>query len=174
MPIVNNGIKVESFYVNHKKMKAPMIRVAKTMETPSGDKITVFDLRFKTPNIDKMPYHGAHSMEHLMAGSLRKHLSDKYQIIDISGMLCMTGFYCSIIGEPSMEEVKIAWHHSMKDVISAEEIKEANIFQCGSYKDHSLKEAKDIAQGIIDRGIAEVNNEDILLSDGELDVINEL
>ena len=37
---------LDSFTVDHTKMIAPAVRVAKTMSTPSGDDITVFDLRF--------------------------------------------------------------------------------------------------------------------------------
>ena len=41
---------LDSFTVDHTKMIAPAVRVAKTMSTPSGDDITVFDLRFCVPN----------------------------------------------------------------------------------------------------------------------------
>ena len=37
---------LDSFTVDHTKMIAPAVRVAKKMSTPSGDDITVFDLRF--------------------------------------------------------------------------------------------------------------------------------
>ncbi len=45
---------LDSFTVDHKIMKAPAVRVAKTMTTPGGDTITVFDLRFNKPNVDMM------------------------------------------------------------------------------------------------------------------------
>jgi S-ribosylhomocysteine lyase len=174
MPIVqDNDPTVESFLVNHTKMKAPLVREAKIMETPSGDVITVFDLRFKTPNQEKMPWDGAHTMEHLLAGLIRKHLD--YKVIDVSGMFCFTGFYLSVIGRPSLEEVKIAWDKSMRDIRDYDgEIGEANIFQCGSYKDHSLAEAKEIAISILERGISEIDNKSILLTEAELEVINQM
>jgi len=37
---------LDSFRVDHTIMPAPAVRVAKTMKTPQGDNITVFDLRF--------------------------------------------------------------------------------------------------------------------------------
>ncbi len=37
---------LDSFTVDHTRMEAPAVRVAKTMNTPHGDTITVFDLRF--------------------------------------------------------------------------------------------------------------------------------
>ena len=41
---------LDSFKVDHTKMNAPAVRIAKTMRTPKGDNITVFDLRFCIPN----------------------------------------------------------------------------------------------------------------------------
>lgn len=41
---------LDSFKVDHTRMKAPAVRIAKTMTTPKGDNITVFDLRFCIPN----------------------------------------------------------------------------------------------------------------------------
>ncbi len=57
---------LDSFKVDHTKMNAPAVRVAKTMTTPKGDTITVFDLRFCRPNIDILPVRGIHTMEHLL------------------------------------------------------------------------------------------------------------
>jgi len=37
---------LDSFTVDHTIMPAPAVRRAKGMKTPSGDAITVFDLRF--------------------------------------------------------------------------------------------------------------------------------
>lgn len=34
---------LDSFTVDHTRMEAPAVRVAKTMNTPHGDAITVFD-----------------------------------------------------------------------------------------------------------------------------------
>ena len=44
------------------------------------------------------------------------------------------------------------------------DIPELNKYQCGTYKMHSLKEAKEIAQKVLDRGIGIMNNEDLKLS----------
>ena len=49
----------DSFTVDHTRMEAPAVRVAKTMNTPHGDAITVFDLRFCVPNKEVMPERGS-------------------------------------------------------------------------------------------------------------------
>lgn len=148
---------LDSFTVDHTRMNAPAVRVAKTMSTPSGDTITVFDLRFTKPNEALLSEKGIHTLEHLFAGFIRNHLnSDKVEIIDVSPMGCRTGFYMSLIGEPNEQQVADAWLAAMKDVADVarqEDIPELNLFQCGTYEMHSLDEAKEIAKAICDQGV---------------------
>ncbi|QKF60654.1 S-ribosylhomocysteine lyase [Campylobacter curvus] len=158
---------LDSFCVDHTIMSAPGVRLAKTMDTPKGDKICVFDLRFCKPNETMMPERGTHTLEHLFAGFMRDHLNrEGVEIIDISPMGCRTGFYMSVIGEPSSQEVANAWEASMKDIInvlSQSDIPELNEYQCGSYKMHSLKEAHEIANNVLKAGIGIIDNESIKL-----------
>ena len=163
---------LDSFTVDHTIMKAPAVRVAKTMQTPSKDTITVFDLRFTAPNKDILSEKGIHTLEHLYAGFMRDHLNgDNVEIIDISPMGCRTGFYMSLIGAPTEDQVGNAWLASMQDVLNVNnqnEIPELNEYQCGTYAMHSLEEAKQIAQSIIDAGIGINKNDDISLSAEQL------
>ncbi len=163
---------LDSFTVDHTIMNAPAVRVAKTMTSPSGDTITVFDLRFNKPNEAMMSEKGIHTLEHLFAGFMRTHLNgDGVEIIDLSPMGCRTGFYMSLLGAPSEESVSKAWLAAMQDVLKVarvEDIPELNEFQCGTFVMHSLEEAKAIAQDIIDHGIGVTKNEDIALSEEAL------
>lgn len=158
---------LDSFCVDHTKMKAPAIRLAKKMKTPSGDTISVYDLRFTKPNREKMSAKGVHTLEHLFAGFMREHLNGKkVEIIDISPMGCRTGFYMSLLGEPSDKKVVQAWSQSMEDILgvqSEKDIPELNIYQCGTYKMHSLKQAKKIAKKILKKGIGVMDNEALAL-----------
>lgn len=158
---------LDSFKVDHTKMKAPGVRLAKVIQTPKGDNISVFDLRFCRPNHEIMSEKGTHTLEHLFAGYMREHLNSKdVEIIDISPMGCRTGFYMSLIGRPSETEVIKAFENSMKDVLkvtSQDDIPELNKFQCGSYKMHSLSEAKEIAQNVLNKGICIIKNDEIKL-----------
>ncbi len=55
----------------------------------------------------------------------------------------------------------------MKDVLKVKkqsDIPELNVYQCGTYKMHSLDEAKDIANTVLDRGIGIMKNEELKLS----------
>jgi len=166
---------LDSFRVDHTIMPAPAVRVAKTMKSPSGDVITVFDLRFCVPNEKMLTEKGIHTLEHLFAGFIRTHLnSSTVEIIDVSPMGCRTGFYMSLLGSPSEEEVGIAWRKAMEDVLnvkSQNDIPELNEFQCGTYKMHSLEEAKDIAKDILSSDIGIMSNEELYLSDEKLNTL---
>ncbi|MEI8594823.1 S-ribosylhomocysteine lyase [Photobacterium sp. Hal280] len=163
---------LDSFTVDHTKMHAPAVRVAKTMQTPKGDTITVFDLRFCRPNQEILSERGIHTLEHLFAGFMRSHLnSGDVEIIDLSPMGCRTGFYMSLIGEPSEQQVADSWRAAMEDVLkvaSQAQIPELNEYQCGTYSMHSLDEAKQIAQDILDRGIDVNKNDELALPDSML------
>ena len=160
---------LDSFKVDHTKMKAPGVRLAKSMKTPKGDIISVYDLRFCLPNKEIMSEAGTHTLEHLFAGFMRENLNSKdVEIIDISPMGCRTGFYMSLIGSPNVDKVIKAWESSMKDVLnvaSQSDIPELNIYQCGTASMHSLKEAKEIAQNVLNKGICIINNDEIALKD---------
>ncbi|EIU5835257.1 S-ribosylhomocysteine lyase [Campylobacter jejuni] len=158
---------LDSFKVDHTKMPAPAVRLAKVMKTPKGDDISVFDLRFCVPNKDIMSEKGTHTLEHLFAGFMRDHLnSNSVEIIDISPMGCRTGFYMSLIGTPDEKSIAKAWEAAMKDVLSVSDqskIPELNIYQCGTCAMHSLDEAKQIAQKVLNLGISIMNNKELKL-----------
>ena len=132
---------LDSFTVDHTIMPAPAVRKAKGMKTPSGDDITVFDLRFVRPNEDILSEKGIHTLEHLFAGFIRNHLNGgNLEIIDCSPMGCRTGFYMSVLGEPSGKKVRKAMKNALKDILKVQtekDIPELNIYQCGTYKMHS-------------------------------------
>ena len=148
---------LESFKVDHTKMKAPAVRLSKRYETPHHDVISVFDLRFCIPNQEMMPPKGMHTLEHLFAGFMRTHLnSDRVEIIDISPMGCRTGFYMSVIGAPAEQEMADAWLASMFDVNSVKSL---------AYEYHSIEEAHQIAAHVIEKGIAINKNADLKLDE---------
>jgi len=163
---------LDSFKVDHTKMIAPAVRIAKKMKSKKGDKITVFDIRIHKPNEDKMTVKGIHTLEHLFAGFIREHLNNKdVEIIDCSPMGCRTGFYMSCLGTPSEKDVAKATEKAMKDVLkvkSEADIPELNLQQCGTYKMHSLKSAKKTAKFVIKHGVGIMKNKKLLLTKKQL------
>ena len=164
---------LDSFTVDHTIMPAPAVRKAKGMKTPSGDDITVFDLRFVKPNQEILSSEGIHTLEHLFAGFMRDHLNSKdTEIIDVSPMGCRTGFYMSVLGQPDEEIVAKAWEASMKDILEVKEqkdIPELNVYQCGTCAMHSLADAKEIAKTVLRRDIDIMDNDALTLDMSKVD-----
>jgi len=154
---------LDSFLVDHVKIPSPGLRIAKHVKTPSGDIITVYDVRFAKPNEEIIDERAMHSLEHLFAGFMRDNLPN-YEIIDISPMGCRTGFYMSIIGEPKDDEVIEAWKKSMQNILETNTIPETNIYQCGSCYMHSLNGAKKVAKHILDNKIVIMDNNALALN----------
>ena len=67
----------------------------------------------------------------------------------------------------SEKKVASAVKKAMKDVLkvkSENDIPELNIYQCGTYKMHSLKQAKKTAQFVVNKGVSIMNNKKLFLS----------
>ena len=138
---------IESFTIDHTTMKAPQVRKAKVTNGPKGDVVEVFDLRFIKPNTEPyMTIEWIHTLEHILATYIREKLEG---IIDISPMGCRTGFYMSIFGNHSEKEIEAALIYGLEKVLSTDSIPGATEKECGNYKSHSLKDAKEIAERVL-------------------------
>lgn len=144
--------KVESFTIDHTRLKAPFVRKCGVEKGSLGDKISKFDLRFMMPNKEVMDTGAIHTIEHLLAGFMREKIEE---IIDISPMGCRTGFYMIAWGDIDVSVVIEALEYSLKKIIETEEVPAANEVQCGNYRDHSLTKAKEYASIILNRGISD-------------------
>jgi S-ribosylhomocysteine lyase len=81
-------------------------------------------------------------------------------------MGCRTGFYMSLIGVPDEKLVASSWKAAMADILKVKDqnqIPELNIYQCGTCDMHSLKEAQEIAQHIVDSDIGVNHNDELAL-----------
>lgn len=144
-------IKVESFSLDHTKVKAPYVRKCGVQTGEKGDVVSKYDLRFMQPNEEEMPTASIHTLEHLLAVYMREKMDN---IIDISPMGCRTGFYMITWGETDIDEVIDALNYSLNKIIDTEEVPAANEVQCGNYKDHSLFSAKEYAKYVLKKGIS--------------------
>ena len=143
--------KVESFKLDHTKVKAPFVRKCSVLDGVKGDKVTKFDLRFLQPNVESFGTAAMHGLEHLLATYLRDTLDG---VIDLSPMGCRTGFYLSIWGDREPSEIKEALESALKDILNAKEMPAANEIQCGNYRDLSLFGAKEYAKEALERGFS--------------------
>jgi S-ribosylhomocysteine lyase len=136
----------ESASLDHTKVKAPYVRLSSVIEVEKGckGKIYKYDLRFVQPNKAYIPIASLHSLEHLLAVEMRKHLD---KILDISPMGCQTGFY--LLTMHSYEEVIDGLAKALKYILAAKNIPFSNIKQCGRAKSHSLPGAKKYAKKML-------------------------
>ncbi|MGH4122860.1 MAG: S-ribosylhomocysteine lyase [Clostridium sp.] len=149
--IPKENVKVESFSLDHTKVKAPFVRKCEVKIGEKGDIVTKFDLRFMQPNEEFMDIAAIHTLEHLLAGYMREVMEG---IIDISPMGCRTGFYMITWNDVSVDKVIETLNYGLTKVIESKEIPAANKFQCGNYKDHSLEGAKEYAKLVLNRGVS--------------------
>ncbi|KHL96088.1 S-ribosylhomocysteinase [Paenibacillus sp. IHB B 3415] len=144
--------KVESFQLDHTKVKAPYVRVAGTEKNEKGSTIQKYDLRFLQPNADALPTAAVHTLEHLLATYLRDELEG---IIDISPMGCRTGFYLIIWDEHNPADVAAALTKVLHKVLDTEIVPAVSALECGNYRDHSLFSAQEYARQVLDAGISD-------------------
>ncbi|WNS81280.1 S-ribosylhomocysteine lyase [Domibacillus sp. DTU_2020_1001157_1_SI_ALB_TIR_016] len=139
-------MNVESFNLDHTKVKAPYVRLAGVKEGRNGDKILKYDIRFCQPNKEHMEMPALHSLEHMMAEFSRNH-SDK--IVDISPMGCQTGYYIAVINHEDYEDILNILEKTLQDVLEATEVPACNEVQCGWAASHSLEGAKEVARNML-------------------------
>ena len=143
--------KVESFKLDHTKVKAPYIRKCCELKGTNGDIVTKFDLRFLQPNVEAFGTAAIHGLEHLVATYLREELDG---IIDLSPMGCRTGFYLIMWGDIEPSYVKLGLEKALQKVIDSKEMIAASEVECGNYRDLSLFGAKEYAKKALKEGFS--------------------
>ena len=141
--------KVESFELDHTKVKAPYVRKCCVQQ---GEKGAKFDIRFTQPNVEEMQSEGIHTLEHLMATHLREKAD---YIIDVSPMGCRTGFYMVTWGEHQASEIIDIVKYTLEKVLEDTKIPAMNEIQCGNFKLHSIELAKKYAKDVLDKGLTD-------------------
>ena len=134
---------VESFDLDHTKVKAPYVRLAGVKTGKNGDEVYKYDIRFKQPNKEHMEMPALHSLEHLSADIIRNY-SD--HIVDFSPMGCQTGFYVSLINHNDYEDLLAILENTFTDVTKATAVPACNEVQCGWAASHSLEGAQALAK----------------------------
>jgi len=141
-------MNVESFNLDHTKVKAPYVRLVSVTEGGNGDTIRKYDIRFKQPNQDHIAMDALHSIEHLMAENIRNHLDN---VIDIGPMGCQTGFYLSVLNNDDERAIMAALEKTFEDVLEADEVPACNEVQCGWAANHSLEGSQELAREMLDQ-----------------------
>ena len=145
---------IESFTLDHTKVKAPYVRKISEEKGPKGDIVTNFDVRLTQPNLQAIPTGGMHTLEHLLALYLRPRIPG---YLDCSPFGCRTGFHLLFWGSHNAHDVAVALKEALQLVLTTkwEEVPATTAKECGNYRDHSLFCAKEWAKQVLDQGISE-------------------
>lgn len=139
-------MNVESFNLDHTKVKAPYVRLAGVTHGKNGDVIHKYDIRVKQPNKEHMKMPALHSLEHLLAENVRNHLD---HVVDLSPMGCQTGFYLAVLNHDDYDGILVALEKTLNDVLAAKEVPACNEVQCGWAASHSLEGAQELARELL-------------------------
>lgn len=137
--------KIASFTINH-DLLTPGMYVSRV----DGDVVT-YDLRLKFPNRGDYLAQGAlHTLEHLIATYARSsNLSDR--VIYFGPMGCRTGFYFLLRDNVSRLDALHLVQESFAFIRDFEgEIPGSRREECGNYKEHDLKGAKETAVDMLE------------------------
>ncbi len=148
-------VVIESFTLDHTKVKAPYVRLISKESGPKGDVVSNFDIRLTQPNQMFIPTAGMHTLEHLLALTLRPRLTG---YLDCSPFGCRTGFHLLTWGEHSANEVALALKEALREIVNEiewEDVPGTMEKECGNYRDHSLFCAKEYAKKVLEQGISD-------------------
>lgn len=135
--------KIKSFTLNHNTHREGIF-----LSSVNND-IYTYDLRFKKPN------HGdyilpavAHTIEHLFATVIRNSAIGD-DVIYFGPMGCRTGFYLllrNVDYESAYSQIVLA----LKECLAVKEIPGNKKIECGAYRSHSLKGARQEIENYLD------------------------
>ena len=132
---------IKSFSVDHTRI-VPGIFVSRE-DMVGGSTVTTYDIRLKTPNREPVIDTAAmHSLEHLVATTLRNDPDWKDEIIYWGPMGCLTGFYLILKGSRTSREIYGLILNAFKSVCGAKDVPGATPESCGHYLMHDLEMAK--------------------------------
>lgn len=133
--------KIASFTVNHDTIKEGIY-----ISRIDGDTVT-YDVRIKRPNCgDYMSPAVAHTIEHLLATYIRNSEIEK-SVIYVGPMGCMTGFYVILKENVSYgKAIEIIRNGFIFISEYSGKIIGAKKTECGNYRCHNLKGAKETAR----------------------------
>lgn len=132
---------IQSFSVDHTAI-VPGIFMSRVDKVGSG-KVTTYDIRLKRPNREPVVDVAAmHSLEHLIATTLRNDPDWKDEVVYWGPMGCLTGFYLILKGNRESREIYGLVLNAFRAVLDADEVPGAAPVNCGHYLMHDLDMAK--------------------------------
>ena len=151
---MEKDVVIESFTLDHTRVIAPYVRLIDTQKGEKGDIVSNFDIRLTQPNEMFIPTAGMHTLEHLLALTLRPRIKG---YLDCSPFGCRTGFHLLTFNEHSSHEVALALKEALEEIVEMkwEDVPGTKEIECGNYRAHSLLCAQEYARLVLSKGISE-------------------
>ncbi len=134
--------------LDHRRLKAPHVKLRSFTEGPKGDVVYCVDLRINQPNVNFLSSTEMHSFEHFLLAGFQKYMPANFLSVGLMG--CQTGFYLVLFNEGRADKICNTYECILGDVLQACEVPYANIAQCGNYKNHSLELAQKLASRVLE------------------------
>ncbi len=151
---------IQSFSVDHTAI-VPGIFISRE-DRIGNNVVTTYDIRLKRPNKEPVIDVAAmHSLEHIIATTLRNEPDWKDEIIYWGPMGCLTGFYLILKNNRSAQEIYELVLNAFKSVNDAKEVPGATAVNCGHYLMHNLQMAKFYAAEFVSYLEANAENPEI-------------
>lgn len=132
---------IQSFSVDHTAI-VPGIFFSREDKVGCGT-VTTYDIRLKRPNREPVIDVAAmHSLEHIIATTLRNDPEWKDEIVYWGPMGCLTGFYLILKNSRPPQDIYDLILSAFRSVKEAEEVPGATAVNCGHYLMHNLNMAK--------------------------------
>jgi S-ribosylhomocysteine lyase len=158
-------ISLESFSLDHTRIKAPYVRLSKRVEVPGSEyEISTFDFRVRTPNTELLSPKVTHSLEHLFAVALRAEFEEHHQdlkVLDVSPMGCRTGYYITIlnkIGSLPLIRSSEAVKAMLVGALEIRDLPGARLETCGAYREHDFDAARAEIRRLIGEELVPLEN----------------
>ena len=153
---------IQSFSIDHTAI-IPGIFVSR-VDDVGKEKVTTYDIRLKRPNREPVVDVAAmHSLEHVIATTMRNDPEWKDEIVYWGPMGCLTGFYLIMKNERTPKEIYGFILKSFRSVGEATEVPGATPVNCGHYLMHDLEMAKLYAAEFVDYLVKHANDENIFV-----------
>ena len=151
---------IPSFSVDHTAI-VPGIFTSR-VDTVENGTVTTYDVRLTLPNREPaVDVAAMHSLEHIIATTLRNDPDWKDEIVYWGPMGCLTGFYLILKGNRPSRELHGLLLRAFRAVEDAQEVPGATPKNCGNYLMHNLGMAKWYAVRFADYLAANADNPDI-------------
>ena len=148
---------IPSFTIDHTRV-VPGIFTSR-IDTLGDALVTTYDIRLKHPNREPvLDVAAMHSLEHLIATTLRNDPDWKDEVIYWGPMGCLTGFYLILKGNRAPQDIYELVKNVFRAVEEADEVPGATPVNCGHYRMHNLEMAKWYAREFADYLEANADN----------------